>query len=149
IPSYGTDPVAMLIMVGLSVVLSGAAIWLFVGRDVGAPVALPRWLRLPERAPRPEDALPVNAWSLRSLYARGLATIVVPTFWWTVVIAGYAAFAVVIVVQTEKQLKSLYESSPLLAGVINNVGGSNAGFNASLLGFFFVMFAALLMAFAV
>src|SRR5215475_2648377 len=73
IPSYGTDPVAMLILVGLSVVLSVPALWLFVRRDVGAPVALPRWLRLPERTPRPEDALPVNAWSLRSLYARGLA----------------------------------------------------------------------------
>ncbi|HEV8192389.1 MAG TPA: ABC transporter permease subunit, partial [Ktedonobacterales bacterium] len=41
IPSYGTDPVAMLVMVGLSGVLSGAALWLFVRRDVGAPVELP------------------------------------------------------------------------------------------------------------
>src|SRR5579859_7495266 len=68
IPSYGTNGVAMLVLLGLSVVLSGAAIWLFARRDVGAPVALPRWLTLPERAPRPEDALPVRAWSLRSLY---------------------------------------------------------------------------------
>ncbi len=149
IPSYGTDPVAMLVMVALSVVLSGVAIWLFVRRDVGATVTLPGWLTLPQRAPRPEDALPVNAWSLRSLYARGLAKMAVPTFWWTVVIAGYGAFAIFIAVQTEKQLKSLFESSPTLAGLISNVGGNNADFNASLLGFFFVFLAVLLMAFAV
>jgi ABC-2 type transport system permease protein len=149
IPSYGPDPVAMLVMVGLSVVLSGAALWLFVRRDVGATVALPRWLSLPQRAPRPEDALPVNAWSLRSLYARGLATIAVPTFWWTVVIAGFAAFMVFVAVQTEKQLRSLFESSPVFAGLIGNLGGNNADFNASLLGFFWVILAALLMAFAV
>jgi ABC-2 type transport system permease protein len=149
IPSYGTDPVAMLIMAALSVILSGAAIWLFVRRDIGATVALPRWLSLPKRVPRPEDALPVNAWSLRSLYTRGLAKIAIPTFWWTVIIAGYAALAVFITVQTEKTLKSLFEGSPLFANLIGNLGGSNADFNASLLGFFWVLFAALLMAFAV
>jgi len=149
IPSYGTDPVAMLVMLVLSVVLSGAAIWLFVRRDIGATVALPRWLSLPKRAARPEDALPARAWSLQSIYTRSLAKMAVPTFWWTVVIAGYAALAVFITVQTEKQLKSLFEGSPLFANLIGNLGGSDAGFNASLLGFFWVMFAALLMAFAV
>ena len=149
IPSYGTDPVAMLIMVALSLILSGAAIWLFVRRDIGATVALPRWLSLPKRAVRPEDALPAHAWSLQSIYTRSLAKMAVPTFWWTVVIAGYAALGVFITVQTEKQLKSLFEGSPLFANLIGNLGGSDAGFNASLLGFFWVMFAALLMAFAV
>jgi ABC-2 type transport system permease protein len=149
IPSYGTDPVAFLVMVVLSVILSGAAVWLFVHHDVGSTVALPRWLRPPQRAPRPDDALPVNAWSLQSLYARGLAKIAVPTFWWTVVIAGYGALAIFIAVQTEKQLQSLFESSPLFANLIGNVGGNNADFNASLLGFFWIFFAALLMAFAV
>jgi ABC-2 type transport system permease protein len=149
IPSYGTDPIAMLVLVALSVLLSGAAIWLFVRRDVGATVALPRWMRLPQRAPRPQDALPVNAWSLRSLYARSMATIAVPTFWWTVVIAGFAAWMVFIVVQTEKQLRSLYEGSPLLSGLISKVGGSDVDTNASLMSFFFVFLPVLLMAFAV
>lgn len=149
IPSYGTDPVAFLVMAILSVILSGAAVWLFVHRDVGATVGLPSWLTPPQRAPRPEDALPVNAWSLKSLYARGIAKIIVPTFWWTLIIAGYGALAIFITVQTEKQLRSLVESSPLFANLIGGVGGNDAGFNASLLGFFFVMFAALLMAFAV
>ena len=149
IPSYGTDVVAMLVMVVLSVLFSGAAIWLFAGRDVGATVALPRWLSLPKRAMRPEDALPVNAWSLRSLYARSLAKIAVPTFWWTVVIAGFAAWMVFIVEQTEKQLRSLYESSPVLSSLIGKVGGGDIDTNASFLSFLFVFLPVLLMAFAV
>jgi len=149
IPSYGTDPVALLVMAVVSIVLSGAAIWLFARRDVGAPVALPRWLSLPQRAPRPEDALPVNAWSLRSIYARSLARMAVPTFWWTVVIAGFAAWMVFIVEQTEKQLRSLYESSPILKELINKVGGGDITTNASLLSFLFVFLPVLLMAFAV
>ena len=149
IPSYGTDPVALLVMAVVSVLLSGAAIWLFARRDVGAPVALPRWLSLPQRAPRPEDALPVNAWSLRSIYTRSLARMAVPTFWWTVVIAGFAAWMVFIVEQTEKQLRALYESSPILKDLINKVGGGDVTTNAALLSFLFVFLPVLLMAFAV
>src|SRR3954451_3626067 len=102
IPSYGTDPVALLVLVAFSVVLSGAALWLFVRRDIGRPVLLPRWLRLPERAVTPERAvpperaLPVNSWSLRSVYSRSLATIAAPTAWWTLAIAGFSAFMVFI-----------------------------------------------------
>ncbi|HET8908742.1 MAG TPA: ABC transporter permease subunit [Ktedonobacterales bacterium] len=149
IPSYGTDPVAMLVMVGLSALLSGAAIWLFTVRDVGATVPLPRWLTVPERAMRPERALPVNDWSLRSLYTRNLAKIVTPTFWWTVVIAGFAAWMVFIVEQTERQLRSLYESSPFLASLISKVGGGDITTNASLLSFMYTFLPVLLMAFAV
>ena len=149
IPSYGVDPVAMLVLVGLSVLLSGAAVWLFVRRDVGAPVALPRWLSLPKRAPRPEDALPVNAWSLRSIYTRSLAQIAVPTFWWTVAIAGFAAWMVFIVQQTEQKLRDLYSVSPVLKDLLNKVGGGDVNTNATLLSFFFVFLPVLLMAFAV
>jgi ABC-2 type transport system permease protein len=149
IPSYGTDPIALLVMVVLSILLSGAALWLFVRRDVGATVALPRWLSLPKRAMRPEQALPVNAWSLRSIYTRSLARIAVPTFWWTVVIAGFAAWMVFIVQQTEKQLRTLYDSSPTLAGLISKVGGGDVNTNASLLSFLYVFLPVLLMAFAV
>ena len=52
IPSYGTNVGAMLVLLALALVLSGAAIWLFVRRDVGDVVPLPRWLRLPARPPR-------------------------------------------------------------------------------------------------
>ncbi|MGH2515400.1 MAG: ABC transporter permease subunit [Ktedonobacterales bacterium] len=149
IPSYGTNVGALLVMVVLSVVLSGAALWLFVRRDIGATVALPGFLRLPERAVSPERALPVNAWSLRTVYTRSLARIAVPTFWWTVAIAGFAAWMVFIAKQTEQQLAKLFESTPALKNLITSVGGSNASFNASLLSFLFIFLPLLLMAFAV
>ena len=79
VPSYGTNPGALLVLLALSVLLSGAALWLFMRRDIGRTVALPRLLRRPERAVPPARALPVKAWSLRSVYARSLATIAVPT----------------------------------------------------------------------
>ena len=91
IPSYGTDPVALLVLlVASSVLLSGAAIWLFVRRDVGgrsraAPHAAPA-----ARAPMtPERALPGERLvaAARSI-ARSLRTMAVPTFWWTFAIAG-------------------------------------------------------------
>ena len=146
--SYGTNPGAMLVLLALSVLLSGAAVWLFARRDVGGVVAGPRFLRLPERAMRPEQALPVNAWSLRSVYTRSLGMIVVPACWWTLVIAGFAAWMVVIVKQIETQMASLYASSPLLKDVINKVGGGDLATNATLLSFLFVFLPLLLMAFA-
>ncbi len=149
IPAYGTNPGGMLVLLGLSVVLSGAAIWLFVRRDVGATVPLPRWLRPPERSVSLERALPVNAWSLRSIYTRSLAKLAVPTFWWTVAIAGFATWVVFIGEQVEQKLKSLYETSPVLKDLLTKVGGGDINFNSTLLSFFFVFLPVLLMAFAV
>jgi ABC-2 type transport system permease protein len=149
VPSYGTNPGALLVLLGLSVLLSGAALWLFVRRDVGATVALPSFLRLPERTMRPEQALPVNAWSLRSVYARSLAKMAFPTFWWTLGIAGFAAWMVVVVKQIEGQLKTLAASSSFLKDLITKVGGGDVNFNANLLSALFVLLPLLLMAFAV
>ncbi len=144
--TYGANAGAMLVLLALSVILSGAAIWLFARRDVGGTVA---WLQLPERAQRPEYALPVNAWSLRSVYLRSLGMIAVPTFWWTLGIAGFAAWMVVVVKQIETSLSSLVQSSPLLKDLITKVGGGSISMNASILSFLFVFLPLLLMAFAV
>jgi ABC-2 type transport system permease protein len=150
IPSYGTDPVAMGVMVLLSVIFSAAAIWLFVRRDIGRTVALPRWLRVPERAVSPERALPVNEWSLRSVYLRSLASIGVSTAWWTLAIAGFAAFMIFVAQQTLQQLQELMAGSSLLQNLITNVGGgSQANLGDAILSFFFVFLPVLLMAFAV
>jgi ABC-2 type transport system permease protein len=147
--SYGTNPGAMLVLLALCILLSGAAVWLFARRDVGGVVALPRWLRLPERAVQPERVLPVNAWSLRSVYTRSLGMIVVPTCWWTLAIAGFAGWMVVIAKQIETQMASLYASSPLLKDLITKVGGGDVATNATILSFLFVFLPLLLMAFAV
>jgi ABC-2 type transport system permease protein len=149
VPGYGTNPGALLVLFVVGFLLSGAAIWLFVRRDVGATVVLPGFLRRPARAVRPERALPVNAWSLRSVYARGLAMIAMPTFWWTLGIAGGAAFMVVIARQIEVQLTTLFESSPILKDLLTKVGGGDITNNATLLSFLFVFLPLLLMAFAV
>ncbi|MHB8597119.1 MAG: ABC transporter permease subunit [Ktedonobacteraceae bacterium] len=147
--SYGANPGAMLVLLALCIILSGAAIWLFARRDIGGTVAVPAWLRLPERAQRPEYVLPVNAWSLRSVYMRSLGMIAIPTFWWTLGIAGFAAWMVVVVKQIETSLGMLVQSSPLLKDLITKVGGGNASMNASILSFLYVFLPLLLMAFAV
>ena len=150
VPSYGTDPVALGMLAALCVLLSTAAIWLFVRRDIGRTVTLPRWLRVPERAVPPERALPVNDWSLRSVYLRSLATIAATTAWWTLAIAGFAAFMIFVAKQTMQQLQELMSGSSLLQDVITNVGGgSQANFSAALLSFLYVFLPVLLMAFAV
>jgi ABC-2 type transport system permease protein len=149
VPSYGTNAGAMLVLLALSIILSGASIWLFVRRDIAGTVALPHWLRLPERAARPEQALPVDAWSLRSVYTRSLGMMVVPAFWWTLAIAGFAAWMVVVVKQVESQLATIYQSSPLLKDIITKVGGGDVATNATILSALFTFLPLLLMAFAV
>src|SRR5712692_3215456 len=147
--SYGTNPGGMLVLLALCILLSGAAVWLFARRDVGGVVALPRWLRLPERAARPEYALPVNAWSLRSVYTRSLGMIAVPAFWWTLGIAGFAGWMVVVVEQTEATLATMYAGSPFLKVLVTKVGGGDIATNATILSAFFTFLPLLLMAFAV
>ncbi|HUP27700.1 MAG TPA: ABC transporter permease subunit [Chloroflexia bacterium] len=150
VPSYGTDPVALVVLAALCVIFSASAIWLFVRRDIGRTVALPRWIQRPERSVRPQRALPVNDWSLRSVYRRSLATIASSTAWWTLAIAGFAAFMIFVAKQTMEQLQELMSGSPLLQDVINNVGGgSQANFSAALLSFLYVFLPVMLMAFAV
>ena len=150
VPAYGTNVGAMLVLLGISIVLSGAAIWLFAGRDVGAPVALPGWLRVPERAVSPERALPVNAWSLRSIYTRSVAKLIpIPRsggrspspdlrpLWCS---------------SSSKRSKNSNPSSPVhqfLKNVIQDVGGTSVRTNDALLSFLFEFLPVLLMAFAV
>jgi ABC-2 type transport system permease protein len=148
VPGYGVNLGAMLLLLALSLFLSGVALWLFVRRDVGGTVVVPSWLRLPESAARPERALPVGAWTLRSVYTRSLAMIAVPTFWWALGIAGMAAWTLVAVKQTEAQLATIYESSPVLKDMMTKVGGG-AITSATMLSAMFVFLPLLLMAFAI
>ncbi|MFI5268728.1 MAG: ABC transporter permease subunit [Chloroflexota bacterium] len=149
IPRYGTNAGALLVLFALIILLSGAALALFARRDIGGTVALPGLLHLPAGAGRPSPALPVNAWSLRSIYARSLGMIAVPACWWTLGIAGFAAWMVVIVKQTEAQLLALSADSPLLAGFVTKVGGGDLTANATLLSALFSFLPLMLMAFAI
>src|SRR6202521_1860018 len=147
VPSYGVNAGAMLLLLVLTVLLSGAAVWLFVRRDVGGTVPLPRWLRLPERAA--SRALPVGDWSLRSVYARSLGMIAMPTFWWTLGIAGFAGWIIFAVQQMESRLSSLFASSPTVLNFVKTLGGGDASVSAGFLSAIFVFLPLFLMAFAV
>ena len=147
IPSYGTNGGAMIVQLALAALLGGVAIWLFVRRDVGGTVPLPRWLRLPER--QASRALPVGDWSLGSVYARSMGMIAMPTLWWTLVIAAFAAFLVYAVQLLETKMSALLAGSPAFTTLIKNLGGGDSSVNAGLLSAMFFFLPVLLMAFAV
>jgi ABC-2 type transport system permease protein len=149
IPGYGTNPGGMLVMLALTALLSGAAVWIFTWRDIGGTVPLPGWPRQPASAAQPEAALPVNAWSLRSIYTRSLQTILFPTFWWALGLVVFTSFMIVAVKQVESTMAALYQDSPFLKAYIATLGGSDAGTNASLLSAMFAFLPLILMAYAV
>jgi ABC-2 type transport system permease protein len=147
IPSYGVNASAMIFQLAIAGVLGGVAVWLFVRRDVGRTVPLPRWLRLPERPAA--RTLPVTDWSVRSVYARSMGMIAMPTFWWTLGIAAFAGWMVYAVQLLETKMSTLLSGSPAFAALIKNLGGGNASVNAGLLSAMFLFLPLFLMAFAV
>src|SRR5262249_55645924 len=72
-----------------------------------------------------------------------------PACWWTLAIAGFAGWMIVVVKQTETQMATLYASSPLLKDFITKVGGGDLITNAAILSALYVLLPLLLMAFAV
>ena len=147
VPSYGVNAGAILLLIALSLILGVTSLWLFARRDIGGTVRVPRWLRPGER--KPSRALPVTDWSLRSVYARGLGVVAMPTLWWTLGIAGFAGWIVFAVQQMETRLSSLFSSSPTVMNLIRNIGGGDASVNAGFLSAIFVLLPLFLMAFAV
>jgi ABC-2 type transport system permease protein len=147
VPGHGADAGGMVILLALAALLSGVALWLFARRDVGGTVALPRLLRLPER--QPSRALPVGDWSLRSVYARSLGAIAMPTLWWTLLISGWAGWVVYVVQLMETKLSGLLSGSPAMINLIKNLGGADVNVNAGFLSAMFIFLPLFLMAFAV
>ncbi len=146
------DVGGMLVLGALALILSGAALWIFARRDVGATVRMPS--RLPSRRAAPRGAaLPARDWSLRSVYARGVAVLLVPTFWWTVVIAGFGWWMVIVIKQVEGQLTTLFSAdagnATTMIALIENMGGGKIGANATFLSAVFQILPVMLMAFAV
>ena len=149
IPSYGTSAGGLLVLFLMAAVLTGAGIWLFVRRDAGDAVRLPF---VPVRAAQTSHALPAGDWSLRSVYARSLGVIAWPTFWWTLLIAGWAAWITVVVQQMVSRLNELLSaggSGSTALAILKNIGGGGTQVNAIFLGAMFEILPVLLMAFAV
>jgi polyether ionophore transport system permease protein len=151
IPSYGTSASGMVVLLCLAAVLTAAAVWLFVRRDVGDVVRVPGLARIMPTAGGPSRGLPAGDWSLRSVYARSLGTIAMPTFWWTLLIAGFAAWMVTVVEQMVSRLNDVLNggSAPLALQILKNIGGGATALNAIFLGAMFELLPVLLMAFAV
>lgn len=151
IPSYGTSVGGLAVLLGLSLVLNAAAVWLFVRRDVGDVVRLPAWLRLPSGPSAPSRVLPESDWSLRSVYTRSLGMMAPATFWWTLGFAAWAAWEIVAVHQLASKLQTLLESGPSARTlqVLQTLGGEGTTLDAILLGALFELMPVLLMAFAV
>ncbi len=145
VPGYGVDVGGLAVLAGLAAVLTAAALLLFVRRDIGGTVPLP--VRV-DREDRSATA-PARAWSLRSVYGRSLAKGAWPTFWWTLAIAGFAAWLVAIVQQTQAQLETLAQGSPLVEEVLTKLGGSGVSLSTALLSSLFTFLPLLLMAFSV
>ncbi|HVH63956.1 MAG TPA: ABC transporter permease subunit [Candidatus Dormibacteraeota bacterium] len=141
IPGYEADARGFLVLIGLTLALTAVAVWLFARRDVGGVV-----IQMPERRAKPA-ALPAGDWSLGSMYARSLAMVAWPAFWWTVAIAGFAGWMVIIAKQTTDQLKALMSSS--LGASLMKASGSADITAASILSLLFIFLPILLMAFAV
>jgi polyether ionophore transport system permease protein len=149
VPSFGISVGGMLLMLALTLVLTVAAIALFVRRDVGAAVRIPIASRFVP-VPVASKALPERDWSLGSLYARSLATVAMPTFWWTLGIAGWGAWMVVVVKQVVSSLtKLLSGSASAELKIIQNIGGGATRLDQVFLSAMFELLPILLMAFAV
>jgi ABC-2 type transport system permease protein len=147
IPSYGVNFGGLAVQLALALILGAVAVRLFVRRDVGGTVPLPRWLRLPER--QASRVLPVGDWSLGSVYARSMGMIAMPTFWWTLGIAAFAGFMVYAVQLLETKMSALLSGSPAFTTLIKNLGGGDASVNAGFLSAMFFFLPLGLMAFAV
>jgi ABC-2 type transport system permease protein len=149
IPSYGASAGAMLLLLAMATILSGAAVRLLVRRDVGGTVPLPGRLRLLAHRDSAMRSLPVWDRSLRTVFTRSLRTIVWPTAWWRLGIAGFASWTVIVVGQMESQLTKLLSESSSAQTLIENLGGSGASLTAGFLSAIFVLLPLFLMAFAV
>jgi ABC-2 type transport system permease protein len=142
----------MLVLAALSAVLGALGVALFVRRDIGAPVALLSGLRFPER-PRPTRAVPLDAWSLRSVFARSLRSLTAPTLWWGLVIAAYTALVTAILRQAQQNLadmlKGLAQGGSMTADLVARfTGGGDVAINVMFLNLIFALLAVVVAAFA-
>jgi len=145
VPSYGTNPGAMLVLAGVTVIFTLAGAALFLLRDVGATI------RLAPAVGRASSArsrrLPTRDLTLRSVYARSLRMLTFPTLWWGLGIGFFGAVFTALARQTEKDLAGILQGSSGFTGVINALtGGGDIATNA---GFLNIIFAELPLVFAI
>ncbi len=134
IPTYGTNPGALLVLLAISVVLVAASMWLFVRRDAGDVVKL--WSRASQSATRRPPVAPAVTLtraqgdrSLRGVAARALAANWLSIFWWIVGIGVFGVYAVFIAQAAEKVIAQAFQSSAVLKALFNGANmNTNNGF---------------------
>jgi ABC-2 type transport system permease protein len=123
VPSYGTNPGAILVLAGIAVVFSLAGAALFLSRDVGASIRLVPAIGgvSSARARR----LPARDWTLRSVYARSVRVLALPTLWWAVGIGFFGVVFTLLARQTEKNLADALSSTTLKGVIAVLTGGGD------------------------
>ena len=145
VPGHGAHPAAMLVLALLAGSLGAAGVALFLRRDIGAPVRL-RAPAQPTARPGRAGWRPVRHWSVRSLYARSLGTLAVPTLWWALALAAYGAWMTALAKQTQANLAALYQGSELTGQLAARLGGGDPGTSAGYLNLVVFSFLPLLLA---
>src|SRR5579875_380065 len=103
--------------------LSGIGIRLFQRRDIGGIITVPGGIHVASH--HAGESGPSGAWSLTTVFTRSLRSLLWPTVWWTVGIAGFAAWMVIVVAQMETKLDKLLAGSPAAITLIRDLGGSS------------------------
>ncbi len=133
IPSIGANAGGMAALAFLALLFGGAAVLLFLGRDIGGVAWPHRVQATPVRRDAPEP--PYAAWSLRTVWARALAAQLPSSLWWIAGLGIFAAWTTAIARSSEDSLKKiLVDAPPQFSQVL---GGHNiatdAGFLADIL----------------
>jgi ABC-2 type transport system permease protein len=133
VPGHGMNWGAFALLVALSVVLVVAAVPLFLRRDIGRSVlADTTFGRTEARHARPAGQ--VLAAASRDVWLRGVGVQAfrrqaVALFWWTLALAAFAGFMVVIAKTAEKQIQQLVGNNPTFQKIFSGADiGTNSGF---------------------
>jgi ABC-2 type transport system permease protein len=151
VAGYAINWSAMVLMAAAALVLTAVGVALFVRRDIGAPVVLPLLHLKPRRLPR---GVPLDAWSLRSVFARNLSTAARPALWWSAAVGCYTMLLTALLRQLQQNISDLLgdlaRSGPLYAALIAQA--TRAGevtVNMGLLNLVFTLLVVVVAAFAV
>lgn len=141
--NYGTNPGAMLVLFGMSVVFTLAGVALFLARDVGASIQLLPAAGATSSARR--RRLPTRDWTLRSVYARSLRVLAFPTLWWALSLGFFGVLFTLLTKQMEQDLVEAFQGNSF-GNVLSKLTGSDFATNA---GFLAIIFAELPLVFTI
>lgn len=133
VPGYTTNWGALLLLLALCALLVGAAVPLFLRRDVGrsvlADIARSRRTEAPAQPAAHAIARAARQVWLRSVGLQALRRQGAAMLWWTAALAVFAGYLVIIAKSSEHQLQSLLGGSPVLKQLFSGMDiGTNNGF---------------------